>query len=123
MKIDNINIDAALLQKPADMKLNMAAIDETAKDFEAMFMTEMLKPMFEGIQPDETFGGGKGEEVFNSLMLDEYGKKMASTGSLGIADLVKEQLIQMQSDAQKQQMAQNMHGSSEPQTGDIGNVR
>lgn len=123
MKLDNINIDAALLQKPADMKLNMAAIDETAKDFEAMFMTEMLKPMFEGIQPDETFGGGKGEEVFSSLMLDEYGKKMASTGSLGIADLVKEQLIQMQSDAQKQQMAQNMHGQSETQNGEIGNVR
>jgi Rod binding domain-containing protein len=77
-----------------------------------MFMTEMLRPMFEDIKPDPTFGGGKGEEMFQSMMLDEYGKNMAAQGTLGIADLVKDQLIEMQSKAQEKSLAQNMHNKS-----------
>lgn len=123
MKLDAINMNPALLRKPETTNLNMAAIEETARDFEAMFMAEMLRPMFEGVKPDSLFGGGKGEEVFNSMMIDEYGKSMASTGVLGIADLVKEQLIQMQAEAHKAQVAQNMHGSSDVATGEILDVQ
>ena len=74
----------------------MKRFDAVSKDFEAMFMTEMLKPMFAEIKPDERFGGGKGEEVFSGMMLQEYGKLMAETGQIGIAATVKEKLIQMQ---------------------------
>ena len=73
-----------------------ATIDEAAKDFEALFVTEMLKPMFEGIKPNELFGGGKTEEVFQGLMLQEYGKLIAETGQLGIADAVKQEMIKLQ---------------------------
>lgn len=112
MKIDAPQITPTLLsQKIPD--LDMKRIDETAKEFEAMFMTEMLRPMFEDIKPDPTFGGGRGEEMFQSMMLDEYGKNMAAQGTLGIADLVKEQLIEMQSKAQDKAVAQNMHNNSE----------
>ncbi len=90
----------------------MAHIDETAKDFEAMFITEMMRPMFDTVEVNETFGGGKGEEIFRGFMLDEYGKQMATSGGLGIADLVKAQLIEMQSQADKGSMAQNMHENS-----------
>lgn len=85
--------------KQAATDKDMKRINEVAKDFEAMFMTEMLKPMFEQIKPDERFGGGKGEEIFNGMMLQEYGKMMAERGELGIADAVKGQLIQMQAEA------------------------
>lgn len=74
-------------------------LDAVAKDFEAMFVTEMMKPMFEQIKPDERFGGGKGEEIFRGMMLQEYGKMMAETGQLGIADSVKQELIRMQEEA------------------------
>jgi len=74
-------------------------LDAVAKDFEAMFVTEMMKPMFEQIKPDERFGGGKGEEIFRGMMLQEYGKMMAETGQIGIADSVKQELIRMQEDA------------------------
>ncbi len=73
--------------------------DRAAKDFEAMFVSEMMKPMFEGIKPDSRFGGGKGEEIFTSMMLQEYGKMMAETGQLGIAESVKSELIRMQGEA------------------------
>ncbi|HRQ61624.1 MAG TPA: rod-binding protein [Alphaproteobacteria bacterium] len=42
------------------------------------------------------FGGGKGEEVFKSLLLQEYGKLTAKTGKIGIADAVQNELIKLQ---------------------------
>jgi Rod binding domain-containing protein len=80
---------------------DMKRFDEVSKDFEAMFVTEMMKPMFEQIKPDERFGGGKGEEIFSGMMLQEYGKMMAETGQLGIADSVKQELIRMQTEIEE----------------------
>jgi Rod binding domain-containing protein len=113
MNLTAIQTNPDLLQKADKPDLNMARIDETARDFEALFMTEMMKPMFEGIKPDDTFGGGKGEEIFSGMMLDEYGKTMAAQGTLGIADQVKQQLIEMQSKSHRPEVAQNMHNQLE----------
>lgn len=77
----------------------MERIDEASKDFEAVFISEMMKPMFEGISTEAPFGGGKGEEVFRDMLVQEYGKIMARTGSIGIAGPVKEQMIKMQEQA------------------------
>ena len=73
-----------------------ARLTEVAQDFEAMFLSEMLKPMFEGIKPDPVFGGGKGEEVFQGFMIDKYGKMMSERGGIGIADAVKNELVKLQ---------------------------
>jgi peptidoglycan hydrolase FlgJ len=81
--------------KPTPAEIEKAT--EAAKEFEAVFVSEMMKPMFEGIQTDGMFGGGKGEEVFRSMLLQEYGKLMSQTGSVGVADTVREEMIRMQS--------------------------
>lgn len=67
-----------------------------AETFEAMFLTQMLRPMFEGIETDSYFGGGHAEEVYRSMMLEEYGKQMVSRGGIGIADRVYEVILQNQ---------------------------
>lgn len=84
------NLDRAAAQK--DMK----QIDKSAVDFEAVFIAEMMKPMFEGIGTEAPFGGGRGEEVFRSLMLQEYGKLIAQTGSIGVADHVRTEMLRIQ---------------------------
>ena len=119
MQLDsNIAMNPALLsQSKAMPSVNMQKIDETAQEFESMFLTEMLRPMFEMVEVNETFGGGRGEEVFRSFMLDEYGKQLSAGGGLGIAAMVKEQLIQMQADASKKALAQNMQGSDQEYAG------
>lgn len=71
-------------------------IDAAAQEFEAVFLSEMMKPMFEGISTEGPFGGGKGEEVFRGMLIQEYGKILARTGSVGIAGPVKEQMIKLQ---------------------------
>lgn len=80
---------------------NQDAIEEAAKDFEAVFMAEMLKPMFEQIKPNGMFGGGKGEEVFQGMMVQEYGKMMAERGGIGIAEQVKEEMLRIQEQVNK----------------------
>lgn len=113
---------ALLAQATKTPELNMQKINETAEEFEAMFISEMFKPMFESVKVNETFGGGKGEEIFSGFLRDEYGKMLAQTGGIGIADLVREQLIEMQSKANTANLAQNMQGNSEDVTGETANA-
>ena len=94
-KSASLSIDAKSASKDKDM----AKIEMVAKDFEAVFIAEMMKPMFSGIKVDGMFGGGKGEEIFRGMMIQEYGKMMSETGQLGIADAVKAEMIRMQESA------------------------
>ena len=69
---------------------------ETAKEFEAVFLSQMLKPMFESVKLEEPFGGGMGEELWRSMQVDEYGKALANAGGIGIADAVFREMIKQQ---------------------------
>jgi len=89
-------LDAAI----ANSRLSPAEIAKTrgaAKQFEGMFVSEMLNHMFEGVKADPTFGGGQAEDMFHSLLVNEYGKKMTEgPRSLGIADQLQKMMIEMQ---------------------------
>ena len=99
-------MQASQTNKTAAMAKNQARIEEKSRDFEAVFITEMIKPMFDGIETDELFGGGKGEEIFRGIMLDEYGKNIASLNTTGIQTQVKNKLIEMQSERTAQDIEQ-----------------
>jgi peptidoglycan hydrolase FlgJ len=75
---------------------NEAAIDKVSQDFEAFFAGSYFEQMFSGLKTDSMFGGGEGETMFRSLMIQEYGKAIARQRSLGIGDVVKRQLLQLQ---------------------------
>jgi len=75
---------------------DVARAEEAAKDFEAVFISQMLSHMFSGVEVDPMFGGGQGEEMFRSMMVEEYGKQLADQGGIGIASSVKAKLIEMQ---------------------------
>ena len=90
----------------------MARIDKAAQDFEAVFLSQMFSQMFNGIDVDPMFGGGKGEEMFRSMMVEEYGKKLADQGGIGIAESVKAKLIDMQ--AQQTEAQLNTQIKTEP---------
>ena len=73
-----------------------ANVNAAAQDFEAMFATQLLKPMFDTIPVNGVFGGGHGEEIMRTFMLQEYGKMIAKTGCLGIAPQVKREMLRAQ---------------------------
>jgi len=69
---------------------------KVAQQFEGVLISQMLNSMFEGIKTDGMFGGGEGEEMFRSMMVDEYGKQMSKQGGLGLADHVTRELLKRQ---------------------------
>lgn len=81
--------------KPATPK-NAAETVKAAQDFEALFINEFLGTMFESVPTDGPFGGGPGEAIFRSLMIDQYSKTIAAQGGFGLADTVKRQLLATQ---------------------------
>jgi Rod binding domain-containing protein len=97
--------DVGAVAKSAKSYKDLAKVEEAAKEFEAVFVAEMMKPMFEGIATDGAFGGGKGEEVFRGMLIQEYGKILSQTGNIGIADSVKEEMIRMQERADNKALA------------------
>lgn len=64
-----------------------------AREFEAVFLAEMLRPMVANLTPAKPFGAGLGEEMWRSLLADEYGKAIAAGGGIGIADAVTRELL------------------------------
>lgn len=75
---------------------DMHNFKETAQEFEAVFISEMLRPMFENLEPASPFGGGSGEKIYRDMQIDEYGKAIASSGGIGLADSVMREMIKMQ---------------------------
>lgn len=95
------HIDLSVMQSTQNMKhmqdiKSLEKFEQTAKEFEAMFVAEMVKPMFDGIESDGMFGGGKGEEIFRGMLTEEYGKLIAESGAVGMKDTIKLELIKMQ---------------------------
>jgi flagellar protein FlgJ len=78
------------------MPANSAAIDKTAASFENVFISQMLGSMFSGISTDGLTGGGQGEEMFRSLMIDQYSAGIEKQGGLGLAASVKSTMLKMQ---------------------------
>lgn len=69
---------------------------KVAEEFEAFFIAQTVESMFAGIKTDGPFGGGHGEQMFRSLLSQEYGKSMARGGSIGIADQVYREILKTQ---------------------------
>ena len=69
---------------------------QTAIDFEAFFLSQMLQPMFASIGTEPPFGGGHAETIWRSMMVDEMGKSMAKAGGIGIADSIHREILRLQ---------------------------
>jgi flagellar protein FlgJ len=73
---------------------------KAAEDFEAVFINEFMGAMFEGLKTDGPFGGGPGESIYRSLMVDQYSKAVAKQGGFGLAAAVKNELLHAQEHTQ-----------------------
>lgn len=76
-------------------------IDATARDFEAVFVSQMLEQMFADVKTDGPMGGGSGERIFRSLMIQEVGRQMSAQGGIGLGDTIKRELLALQEHGRK----------------------
>jgi peptidoglycan hydrolase FlgJ len=75
---------------------NEETLRKRAVEFEAIYLAQMLQPMFNGLSDDGPFGAGVGGDTWRSLQVQEFGKSIAESGGVGIADAVARELIQAQ---------------------------
>ena len=95
--LNRVQKDAAKVQSSKNVSAkNGDKVDAKAQEFEAVFLSQMLQHMFDGVETDEMFGGGEGEDMVKSLLVDEYGKLIARTGGIGVADYVKREMLSLQ---------------------------
>ena len=73
-----------------------ADLETIAKDFESIFVFQMLDAMYAGLPTDGAFGGGQGEQMFRSLMNEEIAKSISASGGFGIAQAVHRELLTLQ---------------------------
>lgn len=71
-------------------------IREAAENFEAVFLGQMLAPMFANISTDGPFGGKHAEKIYQSMMVDELGTTLARNGGIGVADTIYDHLVRLQ---------------------------
>jgi len=85
------------LNKPSDVgnlkgkSDDAEALRNAAKQFESVFMSQMLKQMRSTVHKEEMFHGGAGEDIFTEMLDEKFAEKMSERGT-GIADMLFRQL-------------------------------
>ena len=95
---------AARAQRTASQLQAPMASDEVrrvAEEFEAVFIAQMMAPMFQGLETDELFGGGPGEDIYRSVLVEEYGKSIARAGGIGLSDAIQQEILRLQEASQQ----------------------
>jgi peptidoglycan hydrolase FlgJ len=95
-KLDTVAAVAQTVVQSVEEKTKRAQIAETAKNFEASFMSVMMQQMFEGVKTSEPFGGGNGEAMFKSMMSDAMSKQVSKAGGIGLASSIQREMLKMQ---------------------------
>lgn len=90
MNVISIQQTASTNNTPAaneDKKLK-----DACRDFEAIFLNNILKEMRKTVQKADLFGSDGQEEMFRDMMDSEICKSASRTQSMGIADTLYRQL-------------------------------
>jgi Rod binding domain-containing protein len=75
---------------------SVAAARKAGENFESFFLSQTFESMFSGVGQDDLFGGGEGEKIYRSMLLQEYSKVAARSGGVGIASAVQREILQAQ---------------------------
>ena len=90
-----ISLQAPALTTPG-RTTDPAVAKRAAEQFEGVFITQFLGEMFAGISSDGPTGGGQGEEMFRSMMVDQYAKGLTARGGFGLATAMQAELMKHQ---------------------------
>jgi peptidoglycan hydrolase FlgJ len=95
------NATPAPVRRP-EVPSDPAKLAKAAQDFEAMAIGQLLQPMFNTVDMSHNaFGGGPGEEAWKPMLVQEYAKRIAANGGLGLAKPIYEAMLRMQEAGKK----------------------
>lgn len=91
MTVNNSNKVKGLAEN-LNRKIEERKLKESCKEFEAIFIKQMLKSMKSTVKKSGLIKENMGEKLFDDMLYDEYAKKMSNTSEFGIADMMYKQL-------------------------------
>ena len=94
--MSDLTLSADLMRPLPTANPANARIKKTAEDFEASFLSQMLKPMFDGLSTEAPFGGGEGEATWRSFLIDAMAKQTVKAGGIGLSDRIMSEMIKLQ---------------------------
>lgn len=92
----NISVLGSVLKESPANKED-APLKKACSEFESMLVFQMLKNMRNSVMKSDLFGSGQEEEMFQDMMDEEIAKDFSRTGTIGLGDMMYQQLIQQKS--------------------------
>lgn len=99
---DNItlNVESASPKPTSKTVANdPVAAKKVAREFESLFIGMMLKSMRETVGQDKMTNGGHGEDVYRSMLDQEYARAVTEHGGIGLTAMLERQLNKSELDA------------------------
>jgi flagellar protein FlgJ len=94
LPLEPMGLQNSLKPAAGNADKDRAAVKKVAREFEAMFVGMMMKSMRSTVGKEKLTDGGHGEEMFRSLLDQEYANAAAASGRLGLATMIEKQLSQ-----------------------------
>ena len=106
-------IPAGKLPATAQQQLNDRRLREKCSEFESLLYSTMLQSMRKTVDKCELFYGGQAEDIFTSMLDDEYAKILSKNSRNGVAEALYQQLKRQQTPQrmQKPDYAGNLKNS------------
>ncbi len=94
MLYSNSNLDKFKIssEKAAGSLKENKELKEACRDFETLFVKQMLDSMRKTVQKAEPEGNNAGRDYFEDMLYDNYAKSISETANLGIAKMMYQQL-------------------------------
>lgn len=70
---------------------------KVSQDFEGLFIGMMMKSMRETVAKDKLTGGGHGEDVYRSMLDEQYVAAAVKRGGFGLAKHIEKDIIRQES--------------------------
>ncbi|MCK9223726.1 MAG: rod-binding protein [Candidatus Muirbacterium halophilum] len=67
-------------------------LKKSCQDFESIFVNQLMKSMRSTVQKTGFISGGRGEEIFQSMLDEEYSNEISKSGKMGLAEIMFKEL-------------------------------
>ena len=93
MDIEKTNLHATQSALSPDQKAALERLHTAATQFEGVFLNMLFKAMHDTVQKETIFGKDSStEETFSGMLDEQRAQTLASSGTLGIAKVMENQL-------------------------------
>ncbi len=88
MHYKNMRFDTQKTAEGASKNMKNKQLLEACKDFEALFVKQMLDSMRKTIPDNGLLDSGMGGDFFEDMLYDEYASLLSRTADLGLAEMI-----------------------------------